>query len=1581
MHSATRFNTGLNRSATQNVLFDDVKAERVIEFGPSATLLNMAKKTLDQFHVESDAANGVKRALLSISENHDEIHYETGPSQQSDIEDKNSTSAMPIPGAVDQVPTMALTTITNSTSLKLETLVPDAPVSALESVRALLAQSLKRPESEIKLEDSIKTLSRGRSTVQNEIIGDMLEEFGPLPEDVENVPLKDFASTIQKGYDGKLRKCLRTRIEKMMASKMPGSFGLTSLRSYLSKRWGLASGRQDAVLLRALSQQPPARINKTEDAEVFFDGIAQVYMDGAGLVRPTTDAAAVNHGQILLDPKVVDQLRGEHTSLKKKIAALLTDDGNPIVSSLATQDLQLEIQAKLDVYEAELGEDFCNGIKPIFKAVQARSYDSTWNWAHVDLLILFYKCLGMQDHSDLSFEEIAPVQAGLRNRWNPRLRRSWNYLLKSRSARRDSAAEVTKRTFDNLEAVKTEKELALALACDLCDRAASGSLAQGEKHSSIARRKRLTHKAALENGLHGLSNGHHSPLRDKHPSLDPQKPHQLRVLRKKGASWVSHEALTAYINSNHTPCSNTFSCKNVLVTGAGPSSIGMAMLPALLQGGARVAVTTSRPMSQAGPIYQRIFATHGGIGSKLVVLPCNQGSKQDIEDLVTHIYDPVKGLGWDLDFVIPFAALSEKGREIDNLDSHSELAHRAMLTNVLRLMGAIKIAKEAREIRTRPAQVLLPLSPNIGTFGNDGLYSESKIGLAVVLNKWSSESWSDYLSMCGVTIGWTRGTGLMADNDWLAKQVAKLGITTFSTEEMACQILRLMSDPVASVCQSECLMADMSGGMAGEIKLAEFVANLRKMTRQSEEIKHALAEEETLDMNAIRGKRTSSLESISPLGPLVNLELGFPRLPDYDRELRTLNNKLSGMADLESVVVVVGFAELGPWGNSRTRWEMELNGELSVQGCVELAWMTGLIKYNKATAGWIDRAAGTPIKDIEIKASYEKRILENVGLRFINPSPLDHPSRDKKQILQEVIIQNDMEPFATSYDTAIEFVREQGDKVEIQQISGSDEYSVRFRKGAVLMIPKATMYDRIVGGQIPTGWDPQVYGLPQDICENVDRCTLFALVCAAEAFLSAGITDVYEFYKTLHVSELANCVGSGMGGGRSLQKLFVQRYLDRPVQNDILAETFINTTGAWLNMLLMSSAGPTRTPVGACATALESLNQGYDLIVSGAAKVCLVGGFDDMTQATSDEFANMRATNNSVADMNRGRAPHEMSRPCASSRCGFVESEGCGMQVITSAKVALELGLPIRAIIAHVQTASDGVGRSVPAPGKGIMTSVSESSAGGMSPLLNISYRRRLLEHTLKSIRDRSSLLPNGTDDFDNDEMSVLREESEARRRFGNGFWTHDPRISPLRGALAVWGLTADDIAVVSMHGTSTEMNEKNEVEVLHRQLSQLGRSTGNAALVVCQKYLTGHPKGPAAAWMLNGCCQILDTGTVPGNRNADNIDTALEPWEHLVFPDRSISIHEVKAFSMTSFGFGQKGAQALGVHPKFLFATLDRQQYDEYCRVRQVRYNKTQQHFQNSFYGSPMVTLKDEPPYPRAQQVEALVDRSSRFC
>ena len=44
----------------------------------------------------------------------------------------------------------------------------------------------------------------------------------------------------------------------------------------------------------------------------------------------------------------------------------------------------------------------------------------------------------------------------------------------------------------------------------------------------------------------------------------------------------------------------------------------------------------------------------------------------------------------------PDIAISVTGRDVTNLDSISELSHRLMLTNVLRMLGRIKTFKEER---------------------------------------------------------------------------------------------------------------------------------------------------------------------------------------------------------------------------------------------------------------------------------------------------------------------------------------------------------------------------------------------------------------------------------------------------------------------------------------------------------------------------------------------------------------------------------------------------------------------------------------------------------------------------------------------------------------------------------------------------------------------------------------------------------------------------------------------------------------------------------------------------------------------
>jgi fatty acid synthase subunit alpha len=102
--------------------------------------------------------------------------------------------------------------------------------------------------------------------------------------------------------------------------------------------------------------------------------------------------------------------------------------------------------------------------------------------------------------------------------------------------------------------------------------------------------------------------------------------------------------------------------------------------------------------------------------------------------------------------ILLFAAL-ENGQKIDSLDDKSELAHRIMLVNLLRILSAVKAKKASRHFVMRPTQVIIPLSPNHSLFGNDGLYSDLKISLETLFNRWSSESRGEYLCLAGAVIG------------------------------------------------------------------------------------------------------------------------------------------------------------------------------------------------------------------------------------------------------------------------------------------------------------------------------------------------------------------------------------------------------------------------------------------------------------------------------------------------------------------------------------------------------------------------------------------------------------------------------------------------------------------------------------------------------------------------------------------------------------------------------------------------------------------------------------------------------------
>jgi fatty acid synthase subunit alpha len=240
-------------------------------------------------------------------------------------------------------------------------------------------------------------------------------------------------------------------------------------------------------------------------------------------------------------------------------------------------------------------------------------------------------------------------------------------------------------------------------------------------------------------------------------------------------------------------------------------------------------------------------------------------------------------------------------------------------------------------------------------------------------------------------------------------------------------------------------------------------------------------------------------------------------------------------------------------------------------------------------SGWTDATTKDPLADWEVKAKFEKQILEHTGLRIIEPDAFwGYNPLDGGKFYHSVVITQELEPVEVAdEETAHEFQKMHGESCDIFNKEGV--WFVKMKTGSKIYIPKSMRRDRWVVGQIPTGWNAKLYGIPDDIINQVDRVTLFTLVSFVESLINAGVTDPYEFYKYIHVSKVGNCIGSGIGGMRALREMFLERKFGDAVdvQGDILQETFINTTAAWINMLLLSSSGPVKTPVGACATAMS----------------------------------------------------------------------------------------------------------------------------------------------------------------------------------------------------------------------------------------------------------------------------------------------------------------------------------------------------------------------------------------------------------
>lgn len=130
-----------------------------------------------------------------------------------------------------------------------------------------------------------------------------------------------------------------------------------------------------------------------------------------------------------------------------------------------------------------------------------------------------------------------------------------------------------------------------------------------------------------------------------------------------------------------------------------------------------------------------------------------------------------------------------------------------------------------------------------------------------------------------------------------------------------------------------------------------------------------------------------------------------------------------------------------------------------------------------------------------------------------------------------------------------------------------------------------------------------------------------------------------------------------------------------------------------------------------------------------------------------------------------------------------------------------------------------------------------------------------------------------------------------------------------MKKAIEDAGITTTDIGYINAHGTSTELNDKNETAAIK---SIFGESADKVA-VSSTKSMTGHLLGAAGAIEAIACIKALMEGEIPPTINLENPD----PECDLDYVPNKARKQEIEYAMSNSFGFG--GHNAVLIFKKYM--------------------------------------------------------------
>jgi fatty acid synthase subunit beta len=147
--------------------------------------------------------------------------------------------------------------------------------------------------------------------------------------------------------------------------------------------------------------EPAKRLGSEAEAKAWLDSIVSIHAQRSGISLSAGGSsssgggagggATINSEEFLKFQADQEKFAAQHIELYMRYLKHDSQSGEILFDKEKANSAAL--QAKLDSIAKEHGDTYVDGIQPIFHPLKARHFDSSWNWARQDALLMYYNVI------------------------------------------------------------------------------------------------------------------------------------------------------------------------------------------------------------------------------------------------------------------------------------------------------------------------------------------------------------------------------------------------------------------------------------------------------------------------------------------------------------------------------------------------------------------------------------------------------------------------------------------------------------------------------------------------------------------------------------------------------------------------------------------------------------------------------------------------------------------------------------------------------------------------------------------------------------------------------------------------------------------------------------------------------------------------------------------------------------------------------------------------------------------------------------------------------------------------------------